>query len=150
MILTLARRWYTPDSTLGTLTVDGTPECYTLEPVVRTSADPALADAEIARVKIVGQTAIPAGTYRITIYDSPTHGRVLLLHDVPGFTDVEVHIGNTHVDTKACILVGLTREPDAVAQSKLALAALVPKIEAALARGEAVALTIRQMPAEAA
>jgi len=63
VILTLTRRWRTADTTTGTLTVDGIPECYSLEDVVRV---PSLAEAldeltkaaEVARVKVPGQTAI--------------------------------------------------------------------------------------------
>ena len=131
MILTLTRRWCSGDCTIGTLTVDGAPECFTLEDVVRTSADPVKAAEEIQVVKVAGHTAIPAGTYRVTLHDSPRFGRVPLLHGVPGFTDILIHAGNTAKNTQGCILVGQRRGPASLEQSRLALAALLPKIESA-------------------
>lgn len=123
VILELVRRWTTGDTITGTLTVDAIPEAYTLE---------SLADA------------IPCGTFPVTLYDSPKHGRVPLLHDVPGRTWIEIHPGNTIKDTEGCILVGLTRKPAAVEQSRLALGQLVKKLEASLEQGNAVTLTIRE------
>lgn len=122
MIIDVARRWRTTDTILGTLTIDAAPECFTLE---------SLADA------------IPCGTYPVSMYDSPRHGRVPLLHDVPGRTWIEVHAGNTAKDTEGCILVGLTRKPAALEQSRLALGELVKKIDAALEQGDPVTLTVR-------
>jgi hypothetical protein len=106
--LELVRRWRTADTIIGTLTVDGIPECYVLESL---------------------EHAIPCGTYRVTLYDSPKHGRVPLLHDVPGRTWIEIHAGNSQKDTTGCLLVGLTRKPAAVEQSRLALGQLVKKID---------------------
>lgn len=137
----------TGDTTTGTLTIDGEPFCFSLEDLIRAQDDNAdgVIDAdEVAAVKVPGETAIPAGTYRVTMHDSPKFGRVPLLHDVPGFTDVLVHAGNTQKDTKGCIIVGLTRRPAALEQSRIALEALVPKIEAALAGGEDVTIEIRE------
>ena len=44
--------------TIGTMTLDGVFECYTLEDVVREE-------------KIFGETAIPAGTYTVVVSYSP-------------------------------------------------------------------------------
>lgn len=122
MILELVRRWRTGDTTMGTLTVDAIPECYTLEPFV----------------------PIPCGTYPITMYNSPRNGRVPLLHDVPGHEWIEIHIGNTVKDTKLCILVGLTRKPSALEQSRLALEQLIKKIDTALEQSNPVTIEIRE------
>ncbi len=138
MKLELVRRWQTGDTTTGTITVDGIPECYSLEDVVRTAHG-----EDISAVKVPGATAIPAGTYRVTLHDSPRFGRVPKLHDVPGFTDILIHAGNTAKDTKGCILVGLTRRPAALEQSRLALGQLVKKLEAAEEHGTPITLMIR-------
>ena len=140
MNLVVTRRWQTGDTTTGTLTIDGLPVCYTLEDYVRTAHG-----EDIHDVKIPGQTAIPAGTYRVTMHDSPKFGRVPKVHDVPGFEDILIHAGNTAKDTAGCILVGLTRKPAALEQSRLALAEVIKTLEHAEAMGEAIALEIREM-----
>lgn len=140
MILVLTRRWQTGDTTMGTLTVDGNPECYTLEDVVRTTHG-----EDIHTVKIAGMTAIPAGTYRVTMHDSPKFGRVPHVHDVPGFTDILIHAGNTAKDTAGCILVGMTRKPAALEQSRVALVDLIKKMETAEANGEPITIEIREV-----
>lgn len=140
MNLVVTRRWMTGDTTMGTLTIDGMPECYSLEDLVRTSHG-----EDIRDVKVPGQTAIPAGIYRVTMDRSPKFGRVPHVHDVPGFTNILIHAGNTVSDTAGCILVGLTRKPAALEQSRLALAELIKKLERAEAMGEDITLEIREM-----
>ena len=131
MTLTLQREPSENGCTIGRLFVDGRSECWTLEDVVRP-------------VKVPGQTAIPAGRYAVTITRSQRFGRMLpLLLNVPGFSGVRIHAGNTAADTEGCILVGQQRGLQSIQQSKLALAHLQPQIAGALARGEAVFVDIR-------
>lgn len=68
--------------------------------------------------KVMSETRIPAGTYRIGLRTEgkhhldyikkfPTiHKGMLELQDVPNFKYILIHIGNTEVDTAGCILVG--------------------------------------------
>ena len=51
---------------------------------------------------------IPAGTYHC-IWEPYGKFRGYALKDVPGFTNIEMHIGNTEDDTLGCILLGLRR-----------------------------------------
>ncbi|RTL40574.1 MAG: hypothetical protein EKK53_15410 [Burkholderiales bacterium] len=39
-------------------------------------------------------SCIPPGTYQARIYQSPKNGRVYMLQDVPGRSDVEIHPAN--------------------------------------------------------
>lgn len=152
MRLTLTRRWRDRDATMGTLTADGIPLCFSLEDVVRAHDDDADGEIdadEVARVKVPGATAIPAGIYRVTMHDSPKFGRVPKLHDVPGFTDIYFHAGNTAKDTKGCILVGLGRRPAALEHSKRALVEVIKVIEAAEDAAEEITCEIREAFAEA-
>lgn len=85
--------------TIGRMYIDGIYFCDTLEDKVRafTQDDP----------KVWGETAIPEGIYRCTVTYSPKFKRELpYLHNVPYFTGIRIHRGNTHVDTAGCILVG--------------------------------------------
>lgn len=51
-------------------------------------------------------SCIPKGRYKVSKYNSPTKGKVFLLHDVPGRSYIEIHTGNYHTDVVGCILVG--------------------------------------------
>lgn len=54
--------------------------------------------------------SIPTGTYKVTLYQSPVHGLVPLLQNVPGRGFIEIHEGNWEHDSKGCILVGADRD----------------------------------------
>ena len=68
--------------------------------------------------KVYGETAIPEGTYKLRLrtwggmhetYKKrySWHEGMIELEDVPGFTNILIHTGNTDDDTDGCILVGL-------------------------------------------
>lgn len=106
MELTLKRIAKRPDYTIGRLFVDGEYLCDTLEDTDR-GLTQAMAIEEIKRIKVAGQTAIPSGKYCVFLTPSPKFGRVLpLVYDVPGFSGIRIHAGNTERDTHGCILVG--------------------------------------------
>lgn len=56
-------------------------------------------------------SCIDEGEYEVTKIVSPKKGRCFLLHNVPGRSAVEIHIGNyatgKKVDTQGCILPGM-------------------------------------------
>ena len=125
MTLRLIREPSRNGATLGVLFVDGHFQCFTLEDAIRE-----VAGQPVAAWKVPRQTAIPAGRYRVTLTASHRFQRVLPeLHDVPGFTGIRIHPGNTIADTEGCLLVGKDRTDGTVRQSRVAYAAL----EAALA-----------------
>jgi len=125
MQLLLKREKSSEFSTIGSLFVDGVFECYTLEDVVRDK-------------KIYGQTAIPAGTYKVSISFSNRFKRDLpILLNVPNYEGVRIHPGNTSADTEGCILVGESRSKDFIGNSKKAFDKLFLKI-----KGKDVTLTI--------
>ena len=83
--------WINPDCTIGRLRC-GDLQCFTLELPWRNNAR--------------GRSCIPAGTYQASLYDSPRHGIVVLLDDVPGRSMIEIHAGNYTTQIEGCILVG--------------------------------------------
>ena len=83
--------------TVGRMYINDVYFCYTLEDKVREGA------------KVDGQTAIPNGTYSVIIDVSTRFGKQLPhILDVPNFTGVRIHSGNTSKDTEGCILLGTT------------------------------------------
>lgn len=121
-----------PDVTIGSLSVDGDWECWTVEDTVRAPG-----------VKVHGKTAIPPGTYTVEVTYSNRFKKPLpLLLDVPMFSGIRIHPGNGPSDTEGCILPGLDRLAKSVGRSRLAFDALFTKIKEAKARGEKVTLEI--------
>ena len=130
MKIEIIRYDFSDKRTIGKLSIDGQWACYTLEDAVRD-------------VKIAGETAIPAGTYRVVITESRRFKMPLpLLLDVPNFTGVRIHPGNTAADTSGCILVGLQREADTIRESHLAMGKVFAAIKAALEANDTVTLEI--------
>lgn len=92
-------------ATLGVLIVCGQTVCYTLEDTSRP-------------VKVKHETRIPAGNYAVEfkrygrfheIYSKrygEKHAGMIKLLDVPNFSEILLHAGNTHEDTSGCILLG--------------------------------------------
>lgn len=120
MLLQLVRKWFSEDSTIGELFMDGIPECFTLE------------DRVHAGPKIHGKTAIPEGTYSVIITPSVRFNRDLpLLQEVPGFEGIRIHSGNTSEDTEGCILVGQSHGKDWIGQSRAAFDVLFAKLRTA-------------------
>ena len=110
--LTLTRHHFGA-ATIGQLPLSDGTVLWTLEDKVQTP-------------KVYGQTAIPFGRYKIEMTFSRRFGRTLpLLLDVPGFSGVRIHSGNTIHDTEGCILVGIARSLDTILQSRVAMGLLL-------------------------
>lgn len=138
MNITLTRRQSANDCTIGAITIDGRHICHTLEDVVRE-----VPGQPVEAWKIKGHTAIPRGTYQVAVTISPRFGIELpLLQNVPGFSGIRIHTGNTAAHTEGCIIPGLTAASTSVGQSKAAFDKLFSMIRAAIARGEKVLITI--------
>lgn len=100
--------------------------CHTLEDVVRPDG-----------VKVAGQTAIPAGTYKLLTTMSNRFKKLLpLLVGVPNFAGVRIHGGNTSENTEGCLLVGDYRNsPDRISNCAPALARVMALIAAEQTQG---------------
>ena len=131
------RIYESPVDTIGTLYLHDQLLCFTLED-------------QFQRVKVPGETRIPAGDYRVTLRTWGTHHEdylkrygaqwekgMLWLMDVPGFKDILFHIGNSFIDTKGCILCGFglnifPGHKSDLSQSRIAYEYAYPRLVAAL------------------
>jgi len=131
MKMMLERLQLDPDVTIGALSVDGDFECWVCEDTVRTGP------------KVYGKTAIPAGIYQVDVTFSNRFQKPLpLLLNVPGFSGIRIHPGNTAADTEGCLLPGIDRLAKSVGRSRLAFAALFTKITAAKAKGDRILIEV--------
>lgn len=100
--------------------------------------------AWVASWKVAGQTAIPAGIYRLAITFSERFQRdTIQVLDVPGFTGIRVHPGNKPEDTDGCILPGMELSKGLVFRSRDAVALWESEVRPALLGGGAAWLEIR-------
>jgi len=106
MILRLTRIARRDTYTIGKLYINGQYFCDTLEDKDR-GLKQGMPLWDIQRMKVIHETAIPSGTYRVIVNMSPKFGRLLpRLEGVPGFEGILIHRGNTDKDSSGCILVG--------------------------------------------
>jgi len=107
--LQVVRTQFGRDATNGLLFIDGLFECYTLED-------------QYQEVKVMHETCIPEDTYDVKFrtvggfherykkrYGNSHYG-MLHLQDVPGFTYILIHAGNTDEHTSGCLIVGETQQ----------------------------------------
>lgn len=111
MKLSLRRKFKGSKYTIGDLSIDGIFFCNTFEDTVREL--PASCPDTSRQVpcecneKIYARTAIPTGTYKVTLEYSPKFKRKMpYLHNVPHFLGILIHSGNTQEDSGGCIIVG--------------------------------------------
>ena len=108
--------------------------CDTLEPTWR--------DYKHGAYKMKGCSAIPEGRYPLVVTWSPKFEQWLpLLLNVPKFSGIRIHAGNTPADTEGCILVGENRLKGQVLDSRRTLSLLKRRL-AQRPEGEAVWITI--------
>jgi hypothetical protein len=133
--LYLYRDTLAADFTLGELTVDGKHFGFTCEDTDRKLED--------GGEKVYGKTAIPRGRYKVILSFSPHFDRITPeILDVPGFTGVRIHGGNTNADTFGCPLLGRDRTDNGVANCTERNKALIELLERAEDFGEETWITI--------
>jgi len=137
------------ESTLGILKVNGKFFCYTLED-------------EYRDVKVMHETRIPNGEYRITLRNEGgmtqrykqmypgIHKGMIWVRDVPNFKFIYIHAGNTDDHTSGCLLVGNTANNNSlkdgfVGDSRTAYVKLYKEIVAAIDRGEEVKIEYKNI-----
>lgn len=147
MNITVLRHTSEGGATLGKLYIDGIFACHTLEDEIRE-----IEGMPVAEWKVKGATAIPAGTYRVSLENSGRFGPdTLTINDVPGFTAIRMHAGNTAADTEGCLLLGMQATDVSLigGTSRPAVALVKGEVQRALERGESVLIDINNPTASA-
>ena len=145
MKLQVVRTQFGTDATNGLLFIDGIFECYTLED-------------QYQAVKVMHENCIPEGTYDIEFrktggfhakyserYKNAHYG-MLHVQDVPNFTYILIHTGNTDEHTSGCLIVGETQQDLEVSKdgfigsSTLAYKKMYAKVAGQLLQGKKVTI----------
>ncbi len=129
MEILVERKWKKPNYTIGVLSIDGKRFCETLEDTDR-NLNSSMTVEQIKAIKKPNETAIPTGTYKITLdtfsprfgnksfYKKVCEGKLPRILNIKGFDGVLIHCGNTNLDTSGCILVGRNLEVGKVSKSQ--------------------------------
>jgi hypothetical protein len=150
--LKIKREWKKPDYTIGRLLVNGIRFCETLEDTDR-GINSNYTAAAIRLIKVVGYTAIPAGTYKVVLSASRKFknkswaarygGLVPEILDVKGFSGVRIHPGNGPEQTDGCPLVGDNKVKGGLVNSQKRYLELMDKyLMPAWNRNEEISITI--------
>ena len=145
MKLQVIRTQFGKDATNGMLFIDGVFECYTLED-------------QYQAVKVMHETCIPEGKYDIQFrktggfhakyterYKNAHYG-MLHIQDVPNFTYILIHTGNTDEHTSGCLIVGETQQDLEVSKdgfigsSTVAYKKMYAKVAGQLLQGKKVSI----------
>ena len=108
--------------------------CNTIEDAVRelpaTCPDTPRGRSCTCKEKVYSKTAIPAGTYKVTLQYSPKYKKKMpYLHDVPHFLGILIHSGNTEGDSAGCIIVGKNTVKGKVLESRTTFQKLYAMLE---------------------
>jgi hypothetical protein len=137
MELTLNRIFLGGSATIGELLINDKHLCDTLEDRVRPEGE-----------KVYGKTAIPEGKYEIELTHSPRFKKILPeILNVPNFSGIRIHTGNSSKDTEGCIIVGTWdgEKEDWVGSSKIAFDKLMSLLEEATNNKEKVTITVKSL-----
>lgn len=155
MKIELTRIFTCPNYTIGRLRVDNVYVCDVCEDTDR-GLDQSWPLSEIRRKKVYKQTAIPSGTYQVTLnvqspkfaqyeyYKQFCNGYLPRLLLVPGFDGILIHKGNKASQSAGCLLVGFNTEKGRVNSSQYAFERLYGLLKAAHDRREKITITINR------
>lgn len=153
MKITVDRKWKKEDYTIGRMYINGEFFCNTLEDTDRGITQ--TMDKNILRSrKIPNRTAIPSGTYNITLdvvspkfskktfYKEFCDGKLPRLLNVPGFDGILIHVGSNASHSSGCILVGNNTIKGGLTNSKEVFKKLYKILLEAKEKGEKITIDI--------
>lgn len=122
---------------IGKLYVDGKYVCDTIEDYDR-GLNQDMSEEQIRRIKVYRQTAIPIGTYKVTLnvkspkfalkpyYKNYCGGYMPRLLNVKGFDGILIHCGSSADSSAGCLIVGYNKIKGRVINSQAAFEKLMP------------------------
>ena len=140
-MMVLKRIYKGEDYTIGHIYIDGEYICDSIEDKDRGLNDQ-MSEAQISKIKVASKTAIPTGTYKLTLdvvsprfikkpyYYSFCKGKLPRLLGVKCFDGILIHKGNTQADSACCIIVGYNKIKGQVVNSQQAFEILYKTIMA--------------------
>lgn len=141
MKLELKRIALKPNYTIGKLFINGTYYCDTIEDKVIDLNKNGKFDDGLT--KVMHQTAIPYGTFKVVVNHSPKFNRELpRLLDVPYFEGILIHNGSDQNSSSGCIIVGENKAVGKVTNSTFYMNNLTARIKDAQSKGETTTITI--------
>ena len=154
MELLIDRKWKKQSYTMSNLYINGEWFCNCLEDADR-GLDNSMSEDMIITLKKPSITAIPRGTYEITLdvisskyskvqfYKDVCNGKVPRLKNVKGFDGILIHAGNTDKDSSGCLLVGQNKIKGQVVNSKETFKQLYKLLQDGKSRGEKIVIKIK-------
>lgn len=141
--LRLERYYLGPNDTLSNLYIEYPDRKELVCQVVEDKVRNALGTPDDMFDKVYGKTAIPYGTYQVIMsYSNRFKKQLPELLDVPNFSGVRIHSGNTHEDTEGCLIVGNNPKPSDtkswVYNSKVTLSKVIEIIQTGLEKGKVI------------
>ena len=114
--------------TIGKLYIDGVYFCDTIEDKDR-GLSQSMPLEEIKKIKVPNETAIPTGTYNVTLnvvspkfkdraWAKHYEGKVPRILNVPGFEGVLIHPGTDQNSTSGCVILGKNKIVGKVVESQ--------------------------------
>ena len=141
MKLELKRIALKPNYTIGKLFINGAYYCDTIEDKVIDLNKNGKFDDGLT--KVMHQTAIPYGTFKVVVNYSPKFKRELpRLLDVPYFEGILIHNGSDQNSSSGCIIVGENKTVGKVTNSTFYMNNLTARIKDAQNKGETTTITI--------
>lgn len=140
--------------TIGKVSINGTYICDSIEDKDR-GLTQTTALAKIRMIKVAHQTAIPSGTYAVTLdvksarfgqkeyYKKQCNGYLPRILNVPGFDGILMHRGTDQDSSSGCIILGYNTIVGKVTNSQKAYEAVYAKLKEASDKGEKITITIK-------
>lgn len=118
MQVLIERRWKKDAYTIGKVYIDGRFFANSMEDKDRGLRND-MPLAQIKKVKVYGETAIPTGKYKVRFTYSPKYKRQMpQILDVPGWSGVRFHSMNTAKDSLGCVGLGKNDKPGWISNSR--------------------------------
>lgn len=153
MELIVDRKWKKQNYTISNLIIDNKVFCQVLEDTDR-GLDSSMPLAKILELKKPSITAIPRGTYEVTLdvyspkfgsksfYKEVCNGKLPRLLNVKGFEGILIHCGSTANNSAGCLLVGMNKIKGQIINSQATFKELYKLLKDRHDKGEKITIKI--------